>query len=365
MGAPRARLRPRVADRGGRRPPQPRHLPRLVPHPLARRRPERDPRHPGREDLLPPARRRARAGDGRAPVEPPLPLLPGPGRLRPRGLPRPRAGGRLRRAALARSLQRRLPPGRPGADGGRRDALAAAARGRAPARRRAARLRVRRAGGRAGAGGGARAAADRDGLPPRRAAPLEAGAAVAPRRDARPRQPRAAVRGAADRRDRGRERRPDPLRRARRGAARAEPAARPRAGRGRPHLGRRARRHRAVLLRHRRLGARLHDCGRAGPGGRADPDRPRRPLAAVRLLRRGGAVLPLRARARARGGRGARGAGRARPQPRRAQRRRERALRAQRAGGRRRQRRAPARGVRDARRVRRRRGDARARRASC
>ena len=135
LGAPRARLRPRVADRAGRRPPEPRHLPGLVPHPLARRGPGRDPRHPGREDLLPPARRRAGPGHGRAAVEPPLPLLPRAGRLRPRGLPRPRAGDGLRRAAVARGVQRRLPPGRPAADGGRRDALAAAARGRSPAGR--------------------------------------------------------------------------------------------------------------------------------------------------------------------------------------------------------------------------------------
>ena len=46
-------------------------------------RPGAHPRDPRREDLLPAARRRAAAGDGRPAVEPPLPLLPGPGRLRP------------------------------------------------------------------------------------------------------------------------------------------------------------------------------------------------------------------------------------------------------------------------------------------
>ncbi len=97
VGPPRPRLRARVADRGSRRPPEPGHLPGLVPHPLPRRRPERHPRHPGGEDLLPPARRRPAAGDGRAAVEPPLPLLPGPGRLRPPGVPRPRGGGRATR----------------------------------------------------------------------------------------------------------------------------------------------------------------------------------------------------------------------------------------------------------------------------
>ena len=227
VGAPREHVRPRLAHRRGRRPSRPRHLSRQLPHPVPRLRPERDRGHPRREDLLPPARRRPAAGHGRAAVEPPPPLLPGPGRLRRRGLSRPRPARGYDGPALARGVQRRLPPGRPGPHCGRRPALAVAARGRAPAGRGAARLRVRRAGGRAGAGGGPRAAADRDGLPPRRAAPLQAGAAVAPRRDTRPRQPRAAVRGAADRRDRGRERRPDPLRPARQGAARAEPAAHP------------------------------------------------------------------------------------------------------------------------------------------
>ena len=62
-----------------------------------------------------------------------------------------------------------------------------------------------------------------------------------------------AERRPAGRRDRGRERRPDPLRRARRGAARAAACPRDRApGRGRPHGGRRARRHVGVLLPHRR-----------------------------------------------------------------------------------------------------------------
>ncbi len=94
-------------------------------------------------------------------------------------------------AAVAGGVQRRLPPGRSAADGGRRHALAAAARRRAAGRGAAAGLRVRRAGDRAGGIGGRGAAADRDGLPPRRAAPDEGGAAVAPRRHARAGQPRA------------------------------------------------------------------------------------------------------------------------------------------------------------------------------
>ena len=89
--------------------------------------------HPRRADLLPPARRRAAPDDGRPAVEPPPPLLPGTGRLRRRRLPRARARHRLRRPALARSLQRRLPGRRSAADGRRRDALAAGARGRAAA----------------------------------------------------------------------------------------------------------------------------------------------------------------------------------------------------------------------------------------
>ncbi len=129
LGPPRQRLRARVADRRASRPPEPRHVPRLVPHPLARQRPGEHPRHPRRQDLLPPARRRAGAGDGRPAVEPPLPLLPGPGRVRPRGVRAARARDRVRRPAVARGLQRRLPPGRPTAHGDRRDALAAPARG--------------------------------------------------------------------------------------------------------------------------------------------------------------------------------------------------------------------------------------------
>src|ERR671929_76481 len=50
---------------------------------LARNRPRRDGVDPGRQAALPPARRRAAPGDGRSGVEPPLPLLSGPGRLRP------------------------------------------------------------------------------------------------------------------------------------------------------------------------------------------------------------------------------------------------------------------------------------------
>ena len=105
LGPPRERIRPRVADRRSRRPPRARHVPGLVPHPLPRHRPRRDRHHPRREDLLPPARGRALSDDGRPAVEPPLPLLPGPGRARRRRPRRPGARRRLRRPAVARGLQ--------------------------------------------------------------------------------------------------------------------------------------------------------------------------------------------------------------------------------------------------------------------
>ena len=111
--------------------------------------------HPRREAVLPPARRRPAHGHGRAAVEPPLPPLPRPGRVRPARLPRPRADRGLHRAAVARGVQRRLPPVRPPPRrGGRPPFAAGAARGdraacgrrrRAPAAHPgAARVRVHR-----------------------------------------------------------------------------------------------------------------------------------------------------------------------------------------------------------------------------
>ena len=100
-----------------RRPPGARRVPRQLPHPVPRLRPGGDPRHPGREDLLPAAGRRAGAGHGRAAVVPAPPLLPRPGRLRPDRLRGARAGRRLRRPALAGGLQRHLPAGRAGIHG--------------------------------------------------------------------------------------------------------------------------------------------------------------------------------------------------------------------------------------------------------
>ena len=116
------------------------HVPGQLPHPLPRHDLDDDRRDPGREALLPPARRRAAPRHGRPAVEPALPLLPGPGRLRPRRLRHARPRHRLRRPAVARGLQRRLPPRRSRADGGRRDALAA------DPRRRRSRRATRRGG---------------------------------------------------------------------------------------------------------------------------------------------------------------------------------------------------------------------------
>ena len=147
-----------------------------------------------REDLLPPARRRAAPRDGRAAVEPALPLLPGPGRVRPAGfLEHVLAAGYEGPLSLEVSTTSSVRPIRGGWPSTRGARCCCSRRRRAcgaPARRAAARLRVRRAGGRAGGRGRRRAAADRDGLPPRRAAPDEGGAAVAPRRHARTGQPR-------------------------------------------------------------------------------------------------------------------------------------------------------------------------------
>ena len=72
-------------------------------------------RHPRRPDRLPPGRRRTAARHERARVEPPLPLLPGPGHPRRHRRRRGHPRGGLPRAAVARGLQRRGPRGRPGA----------------------------------------------------------------------------------------------------------------------------------------------------------------------------------------------------------------------------------------------------------
>ncbi len=125
LGPPRRRVRPRLAHRRGRRPPRARHLPRQLPHPVAAaRRWTRSPRSRPRSSSSSssPTRRTwswtSCSGAGTTAASPAR--AASTCRLRDA---RPRRG--LRRAALARGLQRRLPPGRPGPHGGRRDALAA------------------------------------------------------------------------------------------------------------------------------------------------------------------------------------------------------------------------------------------------
>ena len=349
------------------RPSGARRLPGLLPRPLTRHRPGGHPRDPCRQAVLPAARRCAAPAHGRPAVEPPLPLLPGQGAFDLTGFSRHVLARRRRRPPVARGLQRRLPPGRSrsaprstrcdpcsswrmGSGSGRcpRPPLCGATRSPSSARR--ARL-----------GGGRRADPRCPRLPPRRPAPVQAGAALGQRRSPRPAQPRRRAR----RRRRGTRRRERG--RARLGAARggaARPGARQAAQRrrGGPRSGRRARRDVGVLRRRRRgmaLGLRR---ARRHPAPR-DPDardRPRRPVAAVRRLRRGGALLPDAARPGAGGQPGSRRAGRPRAQP-GAQRRggppgaqRPRARRAGRAG-------AAARRVPVRRRPRRRQGDARAR----
>ena len=134
--------------------------------------------------------------------------------------------------------------------GGRRDALAARARGRAAGRSPALRrLRVRRARRRRPSRRPRpRSCCAALGLRPRRPAPQQAGPAVAARRHPHRAQPRRGRRRPRGRRRRGRERRPAGVRDARRGAARPGARAPPRPRRGRPRGGRRARRHVGVLL---------------------------------------------------------------------------------------------------------------------
>ena len=89
-----------------------RRLPRQLPHPVARTRPCRDRTDPGREDLLPPARGRPGADDGRAVLESRTTGFSRGGHLRPRRLRRPRPAGRVHRTDVARGLQRHVPADR-------------------------------------------------------------------------------------------------------------------------------------------------------------------------------------------------------------------------------------------------------------
>ena len=103
----------------------------------------------------------------------------------------------------------------------------------------------------------------------RRAAPQQAGAAVAARGDPDRAQPRRRRRRPRGRRGRRRERRSRALRGARRGAVRARARPPPQPGRGRPRGGRGARRHVAVLLRARRAGSTTSS--RSTPSADEDP----------------------------------------------------------------------------------------------
>ena len=381
LGPPRARLRPRVADRRGR-PTTPRSAPAWTPSTSSRaaRTRRASAAIPGEKIFFLQLADAPQLAHGRPAVEPPLPLLPRPGRLRPAGVPRARAAppatpARCRwRSSTTSSAQ--ADPRRMAVDAMRSLLVLEEAAGVTPLPPAAARrLRVRRARGRA-----RRRAADverlldRAGLPPRRPAPQQAGAAVAPRRHPHPRQPRAtAPAEAAGGRDRGRERGP-----ARLGARAPSALLAP----GAPARARaRARRDLSAIAapdgtsvffcRTDAADGWLADFLTAGPPGAPAPaevrgDRPRRALAAVRLLRRGGALLPLGARARAR----RRATSSRRPTGSSAAARRAtptaRALRAQRrrcVGGD--GDRAAARRARLRRRARRRPGDARARACRC
>ena len=270
----RQHLRAVLGHRADGRPPRPRAVHRQLPHPVPGLGSGRNREHPGREVVLPAARRRPVDGHGRAAVEPALPAVPRPGRLRPAGLPRPCADRRVHRAAVARGLQRRVPAVRPDTGRGRRAPLAAGpARGhRRPAagRRPATALPTAAAPPVPTLGGFAFAelAVDDDsspavegalaalGLHPRRAAPDQAGAAVGAGRRAgaaelRPSASTSTRTGAAVAALGLETAEPAGRRGPRPGAAGAGAAPPPRTGRGRPLRRRRAGRDVGVLLPHR------------------------------------------------------------------------------------------------------------------
>ena len=282
-----------------------------------------DRRDPRREDLLPAARgRAATCGMDVLQWSRHYRCFPGQGALDVAGFVRARAGHRLRRPALARGLQRRLPPGRPVPHGGRRDALADRARGRAaPAARRALDgFAFVELGVDADSAPETEDAAARDGLRARRPAPHQAGAAVRARRHPRGAQPRRGdddpeVVAIAVEQPRTRTRPP----RAPRRCSRPRGGAPPRRGRGRPDGGRGARRHRRVFFCGAGLARRLprRPASPAATRVPIDAHRPHHARPAVRGLRRGGALLPLACwTCEPSDERGARRARRARAQPR-------------------------------------------------
>ncbi len=125
--------------------------------------PAADRGHPGQQDLLPAAGRRAVAVDGRAVLEPAPPAVPRRGSVGSRRVRRPRAGRRLSRSAVAGGVQRHVPADRSGPDRIPRSPLSGL--GCRPGRARPHRVgaahrdRLRRAegGGHRRAGGAARA----------------------------------------------------------------------------------------------------------------------------------------------------------------------------------------------------------------
>ena len=219
------------------------------------------------------------------------------------------------RAAVARGVQRRLPPGRPGAGRPRRHAVAAVARGGA----RGAASRPRPGRGASGAGAdsatrspsspstglsraGGRRRAGRAGLHPHRPAPVQAGPAVgagagpgAAERLGRPaggcRRGRGDGAGAGE---------PDPgsSGRAGRGAPGAGAPANAGRRRGRPVRGRRPRRDPGLLRPHRHRAAGRRTSCRPAPSTARGPGitarRPRGADPALRRLRRGRACSTAR-----------------------------------------------------------------------
>ena len=228
----------------------------------------RDRGDPRREDLLPPARRRPALDMDVLQWSRHHRLFPGQGAFDLPALPRRRPGRRLRGAAVARGLQRRLPPGRPGT-GRRGRACGRCWRSRRPlaVRRPDLGLAAAPAGPVAAgyaftelavdgvSGPGARRRADRPGLHPHRPAPVtspsqlwEQGAApgsCSTRRVVRP-----AGAGAAEVGGPGPGEHATPARSAARAEALLAPVlpAHPRRRRGRPRRRRRPRRHRGLLL---------------------------------------------------------------------------------------------------------------------
>ena len=109
LGPPCQRLPRRLGGRAPRRPSVGRARPRFLPYPGAQDRPDADAGDPQGPHLPGAARGRAAPRNGLSLLEPPLPLVSRPGRAAGRRLHGRAPGHRLRRASLARDLQRPLP----------------------------------------------------------------------------------------------------------------------------------------------------------------------------------------------------------------------------------------------------------------